>query len=184
MFSPEKRQALCIQVEIPKGPSAPNLCRKGPVLPRLVGFHHWLISHEATWRAPMTEIKYDEIILHTVPSSKLTWQWKIPIFNRAYIFNWSIFHCHVSLPQGNCFDSFWGRILLLNFTSTSRVTAGEMLGYSTIKCVEGKSGIGRNKNKSKTHESFNLPPSLLPLGFRKDLMWLSSKYSFLIFFVV
>ena len=33
-----------------------------------------------------------------LPSSKLTWQWKIPIFNREYIFNWSIFHCHVSLP--------------------------------------------------------------------------------------
>ena len=28
------------------------------------------------------------------------WQWKIPIFNREYIFNRSIFHCHVSLPKG------------------------------------------------------------------------------------
>ncbi len=27
---------------------------------------------------------------------KLTWHWKIPIFNRKYIFKWSIFHCHVS----------------------------------------------------------------------------------------
>ena len=27
---------------------------------------------------------------------KLTWHWKIPIFNRKYIFKWSIFLCHVS----------------------------------------------------------------------------------------
>ena len=38
-----------------------------------------------------------------LPSSKLTWQWKIPIFNREYIFNWSIFHCHVTLPEGTTF---------------------------------------------------------------------------------
>ena len=38
--------------------------------------------------------------IKTLPSSKLTWQWKIPFFNREYIFNWSIFHCHVSLPEG------------------------------------------------------------------------------------
>ena len=35
-----------------------------------------------------------------VPSSKPTWQWNIPIFNRKYILKWSIFHCHVSLPEG------------------------------------------------------------------------------------
>jgi len=33
-----------------------------------------------------------------LPSSKLRWQWKIPMFNREYIFNRSIFHCHVGLP--------------------------------------------------------------------------------------
>ena len=33
-----------------------------------------------------------------IPSSKLRWQWNIPPFvNREYIFNRSIFHCHVSL---------------------------------------------------------------------------------------
>ena len=26
---------------------------------------------------------------------KLTWHWKITIFNRKYIFKWWIFHCHV-----------------------------------------------------------------------------------------
>ena len=36
----------------------------------------------------------------SIPSSKLTWQWKIPLFSREYIFNRSIFHCHVLLPEG------------------------------------------------------------------------------------
>ncbi len=39
-----------------------------------------------------------------IPSSKQTWQWKIPIFNMEYIFNRSIFHCHVSLPEGMQFN--------------------------------------------------------------------------------
>ena len=34
-----------------------------------------------------------------LPSGKLTWQWNITIFNRKYIFKWSIFHCYVSLPE-------------------------------------------------------------------------------------
>ena len=41
------------------------------------------------------------MILIYLPSRKLTWQWKIPIFKRQYIFNWPIFHCHVCLPEGN-----------------------------------------------------------------------------------
>ena len=36
-----------------------------------------------------------------LPSGKLTWQWKIPILNRKYIFKWWIFHCHVRLPECN-----------------------------------------------------------------------------------
>ena len=35
-----------------------------------------------------------------LPSGKLTWQWKIPIFNREHMFNRFIFHCHASLPEG------------------------------------------------------------------------------------
>ena len=31
---------------------------------------------------------------------KPTWHWKIPIFNRKYIFKWWIFHCHVSFRGG------------------------------------------------------------------------------------
>ena len=34
-----------------------------------------------------------------IPSSKLTEQWKIAIFNRKYIFKGSILHCYVSLPD-------------------------------------------------------------------------------------
>ena len=32
---------------------------------------------------------------------KLTWHWKIPIFNRKYIFKCWIFHCHVSFRGRN-----------------------------------------------------------------------------------
>ena len=34
-----------------------------------------------------------------VPSGKLTQQWNVPIFNRKYIFQWSILHFYVSLPE-------------------------------------------------------------------------------------
>ena len=37
---------------------------------------------------------------HTVYSPrKLTWQWKITILNRGYIFKWLFFHCHVSFRE-------------------------------------------------------------------------------------
>ena len=44
------------------------------------------------------------VLSRRVHSGKLTWQWKITIFNKEYIFNWSIFHCHISLPEGTLFD--------------------------------------------------------------------------------
>ena len=31
---------------------------------------------------------------------KLTWHWKITIFNRQYIFKWWVFHCYVSFRWG------------------------------------------------------------------------------------
>ena len=34
------------------------------------------------------------------PPPRLTWHWKIAMFNRNYIFKWRIFHCHVSLFCG------------------------------------------------------------------------------------
>ena len=37
---------------------------------------------------------------HQLHSGKLTWQCNIPFFNRKHIFEWSIVHCHVSLPEG------------------------------------------------------------------------------------
>ena len=52
--------------------------------------------------------------LRGLHSSKLTWQWKIPIFNREYIFNRSIFHCHVSLLEGTVwvfFSKYFARSL-------------------------------------------------------------------------
>ena len=34
-----------------------------------------------------------------IPSSKITWQWKILMLCRKYIFQWSISYCHVTLPE-------------------------------------------------------------------------------------
>ena len=94
--------------------------------PKMNGFH-WgyftpisgviIVTSFTTGRGPLvqsqcnhSQVRICAILLvpgsgKKIPSSKLTWQWKIPIFNREYIFNWSIFHCHVSLPEGNdCHD--------------------------------------------------------------------------------
>ena len=38
-----------------------------------------------------------------IPPWKLTWHWKIPMFNRKYIFKWWNFHCHVSFRGGSPF---------------------------------------------------------------------------------
>ena len=40
------------------------------------------------------------IYIHKKPLSSLTWQCKIPILNRKYIFKWWMFHCHVSFRRG------------------------------------------------------------------------------------
>ena len=39
------------------------------------------------------------IIFKGVPSGQLTWQWKISILCRKYIFQWSISYCYVRLPE-------------------------------------------------------------------------------------
>ena len=49
-------------------------------------FYHCLNGGKPTWNP-------HEII----PSDKRTWQWKIHILCRKYIFQWSISHCYVSL---------------------------------------------------------------------------------------
>ena len=40
------------------------------------------------------------LLLDLIHPWKLTWHWKIPIFNRKYIFKWWVFHCHVSFRGG------------------------------------------------------------------------------------
>ena len=49
----------------------------------------------------LDESSYIFMLYHpcVLPSCKLTWQWKIPILCRKYIFKWSMFHCYVSLPE-------------------------------------------------------------------------------------
>ena len=45
------------------------------------------------------DLKYVSSFLVFI-SWKLTWHWKIAMFNRKYIFKWWIFHCHVSFRGG------------------------------------------------------------------------------------
>ena len=40
-------------------------------------------------------------VLYVYPPRKLTWHWKIIIFNGKYIFKWLVFHCHISFPGCN-----------------------------------------------------------------------------------
>lgn len=52
------------------------------------------------FRIPSPGISWDK----RIPSSKLTYQWKIPIFNRKYIFNPGIFQpAMLNLPECFCF---------------------------------------------------------------------------------
>ena len=37
---------------------------------------------------------------YPIPARRVTWQWKITICNRRYIFKWLVFHHHVSNFQG------------------------------------------------------------------------------------
>ena len=41
-----------------------------------------------------------------IPSSKLTWQWKITIFDRRYMFEPLFFHCHVGFLGCRCTEMF------------------------------------------------------------------------------
>ena len=45
-----------------------------------------------------------------IPSGKLPWHWKILVFNRKYIFKWSIFHCFVSLTERRLWWTCWSSL--------------------------------------------------------------------------
>ena len=46
-------------------------------------------------------IWYHLVIQSIIHLWKLTWHWKIPIFNRKFIFKWWLFHCHLSFQGHN-----------------------------------------------------------------------------------
>ena len=72
-------------------------------------------------------------------SSKVTWQWKITIFNREYIFKRSIFHCHVSLPEGKT----PGKLMAVTPI---------LLGFSMGPCRPSYHWKGRSWDLQKTKE--------------------------------
>ncbi len=61
--------------------------------------------------------------IHIYTPEKLTWHWKIPFFNRNYIFKWWMSHCHVS---------FRGGIFYLNTLSETNTWHLKMGGWKSF----------------------------------------------------
>ena len=82
------------------------------------------------------------------PPWKLTWHWKIPIFNRKYIFKWWIFHCHVSFRGGQASQLFlpltWdtNRCSPLSFVCCSGYFLRILPGKSPFKPTFGDFSFG------------------------------------------
>ena len=92
-----------------------------------------------------------------LPSSKLTWQRKITIFKRKYIFKRSIFHCYVSLPEcifcrwSGCFGTVTlPRLLKSQWTISNRLL---IIPKWTVKIA----GSIKNLTKTKMARSFFQP---------------------------
>ena len=103
-----------------------------------------------------------------LPSSKLTWQWKIPILKRKYIFKWLIFHCYVRLPECRYKGPFLGA-----------KHPGKMVDHtSTIK----GSTWGSPWKVAVTDSQFALPtriPGTWNIGFMNGCFkWHVSKWGF------
>ena len=70
---------------------------------------NWIMKpHGSGWKCSLKNETTTYIVEHEahkfwIHPWKLTWHWKILIFNRKYIFNWFFFHCHVSFPGCNYF---------------------------------------------------------------------------------
>ena len=82
-----------------------------------------------------------------LPPGKLTWHWKIHMFNRKYIFKWWIFHCHVSFWGGVPFSGgcllthdLWASSAGLNFFGSSVVAVA-------AKVPLLKSSVGDSTNR-------------------------------------
>ena len=101
---------------IDPGPDMAIHLHHGPWRKRFLHSRGSMVGNVYTWIATRCEVFQDlsvpcswrkrreaawGIVIWILPSSKLTWQWNITIFNRKYIFKGSIFHCHVSLPEGS-----------------------------------------------------------------------------------
>ena len=52
---------------------------------------------KSSWESMRCQYQYIYIYIH---SGNQALQWKIPVFNREYIFKRFIFHCYVRLPEG------------------------------------------------------------------------------------
>ena len=70
-----------------------------------------------------------EIYISISHPSKLTWHWKIRIFNRKYIFKWWVFHCHVSFPGNTSYPYFLTLPQNITHTSGAQFSPGTWVWY-------------------------------------------------------
>ena len=88
-----------------------------------------------------------------IPSRKLTWQWKITIFTRRYIFKGSIFHCYVSLAECNGCLIFPHVSELFSTSPPLKLTdCQNFTDQGTCNAIPNKKNMeAGTKNKSKTN---------------------------------
>ena len=103
-----------------------------------VGF----LSSQEMWDHP-EELFHPSFLL---PSGKRRWQFKMTMFNRKYILKGSIFHCHVSLPECNRFNS---RRVLVNLEVYRRSSSSTAKAPLYIPAV-GHMQFGNEKHMIPT----------------------------------
>ena len=87
------------------------------------------------------------LILKHTPTKTNMAGWKIPMFNRKYIFKWWIFHCHVSSREGN-FHICW--MLPSKKDCFLKIKLVPMLGYTRMYSI-----LDHSKWQIKLNTSFN-----------------------------
>ena len=98
---------------------ATTWCSRWPTLQH----HHLLVQG---WEETDPENQLNAKHQYNLCPWKLTWHWKIPIFNRKYIFKWWSFHRHVSFL--GCKSTYliqsFNYIVMTHLTFVQKLTDG------------------------------------------------------------
>ena len=101
---------------------------------------------------PTTVLDVKKTVKNGIPSNKLTWQWKIPILCRKYIFKWSISHCYVSLLECKPINWFAG-FSSINSMTVFFLPLFWLLGGSSLDVSLIRWSLSSNQ---KTHVNKNI----------------------------